>query len=164
MKKVIQTPLFAGTLLGVGAALVQAYFKVIPPVAYGVCMVCHPKDLVNWMANHFLNTDWRISIASTAWPILTVVGVLLGSFVAAYQNGELKLRSARQPLSHFVYGFLMINLGLILGSCPIRIVLLSAYGDWMAVIAWVFIIIGVLLGTLVLRRNAIRQAERRAPG
>ena len=32
------TPFLAGMVLGVGAALAQAYFQVIPPLAYGVCM------------------------------------------------------------------------------------------------------------------------------
>jgi hypothetical protein len=50
------SPLSAGLVLGFGAALVQAYFKVIPPLAYGICMVCHPKDLFNWIADHMLKT------------------------------------------------------------------------------------------------------------
>lgn len=156
LKKSLQTPLVAGLILGVGAALVQAYFNVIPPTAYGVCLVCHPKDLFNWIANALFNTEWRISLASTAWPLLTVVGVVLGSMTAAYQNGELKLRASRQQVYYFVNGFLMMNLGLILGSCPIRIVLLGAYGDWMAYAAWAAIVVGVLLGVKIMQWNATR--------
>ena len=70
--------------------------------------------------------------------------------MAANQHGELHLRSVRQPLSYFINGFLMINFGLILGACPIRIVLLSAYGNWLGIIGWVCIVIGVLVGTWVL--------------
>jgi hypothetical protein len=155
------SPLQAGLVLGFGSALVQAYFKVIPPVAYGVCMVCHPKDLVNWVADHLLNINWGYSMASTNWPLLTVVGVVLGALVAAWQHGELHLKTARQPVSYFVNGFLMINFGLILGSCPIRIVLLSAYGNLLAMIGWVCIMIGVLLGTRYLRWSAGRAVEGR---
>ncbi len=119
------TPFRAGLVLGVGAALVQAYFKVIPPLAYGVCMVCHPRDLFNWGADHLFNLNWHYSVASTNWPLLTVPGVLAGALVASAQHGELRLRPARQSWFFFLNGFLMMNFGLILGSCPIRIVILE---------------------------------------
>jgi hypothetical protein len=160
LRQVKVSPLQAGLVLGFGSALVQAYFKVIPPVAYGVCMVCHPKDLFNWIADHLFHLNWGYSLASTNWPLLTVVGVVLGASVAAYQHGELHLRSARQPLFYFINGFLMINFGLILGACPIRVVLLSAYGNWLGIIAWVCVVIGVLAGTWALRRVAARTVER----
>jgi hypothetical protein len=155
------SPFLAGLVLGVGAALVQAYFKVVPPIAYGVCLVCHPRDLFNWTADHLLNLNWGYSMASTNWPLLTVIGVVLGAMAAAYQHGELKLRNARQPLSFFINGFLMMNFGLVLGSCPIRIVLLSAYGDLVGVLGWICVFVGVLLGTWFLRWNARRAIERR---
>ncbi len=157
------SPFNAGLVLGLGAALVQAYFKVIPPVANGFCMVCHPKDLFNWTADHLFNLNWGYGMASTMWPLLTVVGVVLGALVAAYQHGEIHLRPARQPLFYFVNGFLMINFGLILGACPIRIVLLSAYGSYLGLIGWVCIGIGVLL-TIRFQRwsagRAVDQAKR----
>ncbi len=150
------TPFQAGILLGVGAALAQAYFKVVPPVAYGVCMVCHPRDLFNWTADHLFGLGWHYTIASTNWPLLTVIGVLAGAFVASAQHGELKLRPSRQSFFFFLNGFLMMNFGLILGSCPIRIVILSAYGDWTGIIGWACVVIGVLAMTALLRWNARR--------
>jgi hypothetical protein len=150
------SPLMAGLVLGIGAAAVQAYFSVVPPVAYGVCLVCHPKDLVNWLADRFLGTDWPYSVVSSALPVLTVVGVVLGALVAALRHGELKLQVARQPLFFFVNGFLMMNFGLFLGSCPIRIVLLSAYGNLIGVAGWVCVMLGVSIGTLALRWTARR--------
>jgi hypothetical protein len=159
-RKINLSPFTAGLVLGFGAALVQAYFEVIPPVAYGVCMVCHPKDLVNWLADHLLHTDWGYSVASDYWPLLTVVGVVLGAWVAARQHGELGLRPARQPLFFFFNGFLMMNFGLILGSCPIRVVILSAYGNLSGIIGWLCVVVGVLMGIGVLRWNARRTILR----
>ncbi len=156
------SPFKAGIILGFGAALVQAYFKVVPPPAYGVCMVCHPKELVNWIFDRVLHTDWSYSVASTNWPILTVVGVVLGALVAARQHAELRLRPARQSLFYFANGFLMINFGLILSSCPIRIVILSAYGSLIGIAGWLCIMLGVVLGTVALRWSARRYAERSA--
>lgn len=154
------SPFQAGLVLGLGSALVQAYFKVVPPVAYGVCMVCHPRDLFNWIADHLFNLNWNFSMASTNWPILTVVGVVLGALTAAYLHGELHFRPAQRPLFYFVNGFLMINFGLIIGACPIRIVLLSAYGDFTGVFTWVCIVAGVVLGTWFMRWYARRSVER----
>jgi len=154
------SPLQAGLVLGFSAALVQAYFKVIPPVAYGICMVCHPRDLVNWLADHLLKIEWDYSLASSSWPLLTVVGVLLGAMVAARQHGELRPQPSRQRWFYFVNGFLMMNFGLILGSCPIRIVLLTAYGDLLGVVGCGCVILGVVMGTIALRWSARRSIAR----
>lgn len=147
---------FAGLVLGLGAAAVQAYFKVVPPTAYGVCMVCHPKELVNWVADHLLGTHWGYSLAAVNAPILTVVGVVVGALVAAIRHGEFQWRPARQPVLFFAAGFLMINFGLVLGSCPIRIVLLTAYGSLMGAVGLAFVIIGVALGLAAMRWKATR--------
>jgi hypothetical protein len=162
VRQVKVSPLQAGVVLGVGAALVQAYFKVAPPVAYGVCMVCHPKDLVNWIADTAFGAQWPYSVASSTLPVLTVVGVVLGAITAAYQHGELRLRAARQPLFYFANGFLMMNFGLALGSCPIRIVLLSAYGNLIGAAGWLAVFVGVVLGTYALRWTARRGVARKA--
>jgi hypothetical protein len=156
MSKLSESVFFAGIVLGLGAAVVQAYFNLIPPMAYGVCMVCHPKELINWLADHLFNTHWGYSMASMNAPILTVVGVVLGASIAALQHHEFNFRPARQPVLYFVFGFLMINFGLILGSCPIRIVLLSAYGSIMGIIGWACVVIGVGEGILAMRWNASR--------
>jgi hypothetical protein len=156
LSKLTESVFVAGLILGLGAAAVQAYFKLIPPTAYGVCMVCHPKELVNWLADHLLNTHWGYTLAAVNAPILTVVGVIAGAFIAAVRHGEFQWRPARQPLLFFIFGFLMINFGLILGSCPIRIVILSAYGSFMGMVGVSIIIIGVGLGILAMRWNASR--------
>jgi hypothetical protein len=56
-------------------------------------MVCHPKELVNWLADHLLNTHWGYSMASINAPILTVIGVA-GAFIASVRHGEFQWRPA----------------------------------------------------------------------
>ena len=150
------SPLAAGATLGVGAALVQAYFRVIPPVANGFCFVCHPRDLFNWLSNLIFATDWSVSATSMKYPVLTLIGVMLGSFVAAITAKEFKSRPARNRIRHFLLGFVTVIFGILLAACPIRIVLQSAYGDPLGIAGWIGVIAGVSAATLVLRRQALR--------
>jgi hypothetical protein len=151
----------AGLWMGLGAALIQAYFKIIPPPAYGICMVCHPKDLINWVSDHLLGTNFGNVTVSVPWPVMTVVGIVLGAFVAARRNGEFRWEPAREPIYHFITGFLVINFGLILGSCPIRIIIVSSYGSLIAIVGYGCMIVGVILGSAWLRRRARRQVQER---
>jgi len=154
------SPLAAGITLGIGAALVQAYFAVFPPVADGFCFICHPRDLFNWVANSLFGTDWSIAAMSVPYPVLTLVGVMLGAFVASLLAKEFKWRPARDRLKHFALGFVTVIFGIFLAACPIRIVLQSAYGDPLGVVGWICVIIGVVTATLFLRWRANRAAER----
>jgi len=154
------SPLAAGITLGIGAALVQAYFKVAPPVANGFCFVCHPRDFVNWIANSAFGVDWPVSVMSYMFPVLTLVGVMLGSFTATVMAKEFKWRAARDRVKHFSLGFITVNFGILLGACPIRVVLQSAYGDPLGITGWIFVSIGVIGAILVLRRYAERAIER----
>lgn len=155
------TAFWAGLVMGLGAALIQAYFEIIPPPAYGICMVCHPKDLLNWISDHLLGTSWGNVTVSVAWPVMTVVGIVLGAYVAARRSGEFRLEPAREPIFHFITGFLVINFGLILGSCPIRIIIVSSYGSLIAIVGYSCMIVGVILGSAWLRRRARRQVQER---
>jgi len=140
----------------VGAAFVQAYGNVIPPVANGICLICHPRDLLNWLANATAGFDWPVTTASIVHPFLTVVGVLVGACFAAWRNGELKARPARGRLRYFVLGFLSLQFGLLLAACPIRIVLLSAYGSPLGFAGWAAVGVAVVATTLVVRYRARR--------
>jgi hypothetical protein len=151
----------AGLVMGLGAAFIQAYFKIIPPPAYGICMVCHPKDLLNWLSDHLLGTNWGNVTVSTNVPVLTVLGIVLGAFVAARQHGEFHLEAAREPIFHFITGFMVINFGLILGSCPIRIIIVSSYGSLIGIMGYTCMILGVVLGSIWLRRRARQQIRKR---
>jgi hypothetical protein len=153
--------LHAGLLMGGGAAFIQAYLKIIPPPAYGICFVCHPKDLLNWVFDHVLGTNFGNVTVSVDWPVLTVIGTVVGAFIAAKQHGEFHLEDAREPLFHFMTGFLVINFGLILGSCPIRIIIVSAYGSLIGIVGYACMIFGIVLGSFWLRDRARKQIRER---
>jgi hypothetical protein len=145
-------------VLGFGAALVQAFFKVVPPVAYGFCTICHAGDLVNWLANHIFHAHWNETFHSGT--ALTVIGVLAGALLAAIQHGELHVRVARQSLLYFFAGFITVKFGQFLGGCPIRVVLLTAYGSLMGIVGLASVAIGVGLGTMLMRWHARRAVDR----
>jgi len=160
------SPFWVGLIVGVGAAVVQAFFKVLPPPAYGVCIACHMRDLVNWVfiriwpiygvsdgVPKFLGAD-----VSKVLPVLTIVGILVGAFLSALVNREFKLRSMKfgpqRPLSEFFIGMGVMVSALLMGGCPLRTALKSAYLDLTAIIALGMILVGVIVGSEVLKRSA----------
>ncbi len=147
-----------GIIMGLSAAAIQGYFQVQPPVAYGISFVGHPNDLLIWITNNFSWTEWPQREVFAVFPILTVVGVFIGSYAAASRNNELALRPGpvRKRISAVVFGFLVINFGLLLGACPIRVGLWVGYGSVLGIIALAAIVIGVILATVYIRSRALK--------
>lgn len=164
------TALIAGTVFGFLAAVAQAFFKVIPPPAYGICVACHMRDLVNWMATHIhplygLTAAGKLVIpggpVSYAFPLLTVVGILIGAIIAARRNREFRWKTMRigiqKPYAQFFWGMLVMISALILGGCPIRTALKAAYIDIIAILGLIMIFVGVVSGSEVIKKIARRK-------
>lgn len=151
-----------GLIMGVSAAAVQAYFQVQPPAAYGICLLGHPSILTKWLMNNVLGTDLAITAVFVVFPSLLVIGVFIGSYVAAYRNKELGWRPGpvRNRYMAVMFGFLVVNFGLLWGACPIRTGLLVSYGRVMAVIALVSIAVGVILACLYIRSRVKKETLR----
>ena len=137
-------------LLAVGA---QVFFGMEPPPAYAICMTCHPRDMINWLVNHVAGTHWEIAPVSATVPLLTTVGLFIGAHVAARRNQEMRRVSLGKRWRSFVYGGLVMNAGIIVLGCPTRLLLLSAYGEVLALVALVGVVIGISIGTLLLKRG-----------
>lgn len=155
------TIVIAGLVAGVLAALAQVFFNVLPPYAYGICVACHARDLVNWLVN--LGTGWNLAVApvSVAAPVLTVIGLILGAYIASARNHEFKFKTTKHPLKSFTYGFLVMVFALILGACPLRTILRVAYGDAIAVIGFVAIAAGVVISAGLIKWSAQRGMNRK---
>ena len=145
--------LIIGIVMGLLAAAAQAFFKVQPPVANGISFLGHPRELLNWVADKLFNVGWPVS---KAYIPLTVLGVVIGSFIAASRNKEAKLRPGpvRKKVLAAIFGFLVANFGLLWGACDMRTALLVSYGSVLAVIALVSIIIGVVIAGLYMQYTA----------
>jgi len=149
------TAVVYGVVAGLLAVGVQVFFSVQPPPAYGICMACHPRDMVSWFFNNFFGTNWEIAPVSVLFPLLTTVGVLIGAYIAARRNGEIRAISLGKNWQAFVYGLLVMNAAIVVLGCPTRLVLFSAYGEILAVLGVVGVAIGITIGTVLLERGII---------
>jgi hypothetical protein len=156
-----KTPVFVGALVGVLAAAVQGLLASAGgPEAYGFCVACHTRDLVNSVVNALAGTSLTVAPISknAVLPFLTIVGVLIGALVAARLNGEFRVKKG--SLTSYAWytagGILFMVFALLMGGCPYRIALRTGYIDIVAVIGLVGIIAGILVGTKI----AVASIER----
>ena len=140
------SPLITGFAMGLWMAIAQAIIRITPPDVHGICFVARPNDIWTWSLNKLFGTDFYVHDVSASIPVLTVIGLPIGAFIAAKQNQEWGYRPSKDRIGNFVLGFLVINFGLILGSCPIKTTGLVAYGDPLLLIGLLAIMAGVVLG------------------
>ena len=150
------TGIQAGVVMALAAVIAGSFFEVRPPEAYGICMSCHGRDLVNWLSNDFFGTDLTVAQASVVFPMLTTVGVLVGGFIGAISSGEFRVRMPSKPLKSFGQGVLVMNLALLAGGCSTRLLLSTSAGDLLGLIGFGAMVVGVSLATFWLRRRALR--------
>lgn len=142
-----------GLVIGVSSALAQAFLGVKSLLGYGVCMVGHPRDLMGWLLNRIFGINLGIQQVSLEIPVLTALGVLIGSVLAAMQHNEFRFRAAHDSLKSFVLGFIVVNFGLLVGACPLRAIVYAAYGDLIMLVGLISIIAGALAGAEYIRRR-----------
>ncbi len=142
--------------MAVVAVAAGTFFEVGPPEAYGICMACHGRDLVNSVLNSLFSTDLVVAPAALVFPLLTTVGVLIGAFAAAVTSGEFRFRKPRRPAKSFVYGALVMNFGLLAAGCSTRLALRTSAGDVLGAIGFVAMAVGVVVATIWMRRRATR--------
>ena len=151
-----RSPVFYGIVVAVVAALAGQWGHVSPPAAYGLCSACHGRDLLNWTLNHIEGTHLFVTTAGSHWPILTVIGVVLGSFAASKKNKEFGSIDIGGNLRQFGLGFIVMCVALFVGGCPTRIILRSGYGDVAAIFTLFGIAAGIVIATLSMRWVARR--------
>ena len=145
-----------GIVAGLLAVTAGAFFEVRPPEAYGVCMACHGRDLVNWTINVLAHTHLTVAPASLVFPVLTTIGVLLGALLGSTTSGEFRWQSPESSLKTFVYGLGVMNFALLAGGCSIRLLLRTAAGEALDMMGFGGMVAGVVLGTFWLRWRATR--------
>ena len=152
-----RSPVFYGVAAALAAVLAGQWGHVSPPAAYGLCSACHGRDLADWILNHTEGTHLFVTAAGAgAWPLLTVVGLVVGSYAAARRNGEFGSVNIGANARQVGYGFVVMCAALFVGGCPTRIIIRSGYGDLAGILALSGVATGIVLATLTMRWLARR--------
>jgi hypothetical protein len=154
-----RNPFFVGLVIGILAAFVQLLLiSAGGPEAYGFCVACHTRDVINVAVNSVAGTKLAVAAISqnAVLPVLTVVGALIGAFASAkfHQEFKTKTGTAVSYVWYLLGGFLFMVFALFMGGCPYRIGLRIGYGDVVAFIGLLAIIAGVLLGIKIATSRA----------
>ncbi|WP_292350054.1 YeeE/YedE thiosulfate transporter family protein [Methanoregula sp. PtaU1.Bin006] len=157
-----RNPLWVGLAIGILAAVIQLLLiSAGGPEAYGFCVACHTRDVVNIAVNDIAGTKLAVAPLSqnAILPVLTVIGVLIGAWVSAryYEEFRTKTGSAASYLWYLLGGLLFMIFALFMGGCPYRMGLRIGYGDVVAFIGVIAIVIGVLIGIQVATKLAERE-------
>jgi hypothetical protein len=157
-----RTPLLVGFLIGILAAISQGLLISAGGLeAYGYCVACHTRDLVNVAVNTVAGTKLAVAAISqnAVLPVLTDVGVLIGAFSAAKAHGEFRTKkgSALSYLWYGLGGLFFMTFALFMGGCPYRIGLRIGYGDFIALLGLLGIVGGVYIGLKIATRRAERE-------
>jgi hypothetical protein len=157
-KRVFNITFITGLSMGVIVAVIQGYFEIQPPEAYGICLVGHPRDAVNLLVNNIAEQNWPITDVFIIYPTMLAVGTIIGAYISSEMNREFHFRAGpvRSRISAFIFGFLVINFGLLWGSCPIRTGLLVSYGNVTAIIVLTSMAVGAILACLYVKLRVKR--------
>jgi hypothetical protein len=154
--KLARSPVVYGVVAAVLATVAGQWLGISPPSAYGLCSACHGRDLVDWLLNHTEGTRLYVSAAGASWPLLTVVGLVFGSYLAARRNNEFSSINLGGNARQFAYGAVVMSAALFVGGCPTRILIRTGFGDVDGAIALSGVAAGVVLATYTLRWAARR--------
>lgn len=142
-----------GVIAALLAVRAQVLFGLEPPPAYAICMTCHSRDMITWLVNHVAGARWEIAPVSASVPLITTVGLFIGAYVAARRHQETRWVSLGKGWRGFIYGVLVMNAGIVVLGCPTRLLLLSAYGEVLALVAVVGLVVAITVGTWLLARG-----------
>ena len=134
--------LVTGLVIGIAALVLGAHGN---PGNMGFCIACFLRDTTGALGLH------GAEVVQYFRP--EIVGILLGSLIAAVAAKEFKGRGGSSPMIRFLLGvFVMIGALMFLG-CPLRMVIRIGGGDWNALVGLVGFIVGILVGVVFLKKG-----------
>ena len=134
--------LVTGLVIGIAALVLGVHGN---PGNMGFCIACFLRDTTGALGLH------GAEVVQYFRP--EIVGILLGSLIAAVAAKEFKGRGGSSPMIRFLLGvFVMIGALMFLG-CPLRMVIRIGGGDWNALVGLVGFIVGILVGVVFLKKG-----------
>ncbi len=134
--------LVTGLVIGIAALVLGAHGN---PGNMGFCIACFLRDAAGSLGMH--------SAGKVQYFRPEIVGIILGSLIAALLAKEFKGRGGSSPMVRFILGvFVMIGALMFLG-CPLRMVIRIGGGDWNALVGLVGFIVGILVGVVFLKKG-----------
>ncbi len=140
MKKRNWLIILTGIIIG---AIAVALTALGNPGNMGFCIACFLRDTAGALKLH--------TAGAVQYVRPEIIGIVIGSTIAAAFAKEFKPRGGSSPMTRFVIAiFVMIGALMFLG-CPLRMMLRIGGGDLNAIVGLVGFIAGILVGTLWLR-------------
>ena len=134
--------IIAGGSIGVLAIVLQLFGN---PANMGICVACFERDISGALGLH------RAAIVQYMRP--EIIGLVLGSFVAALAFGNFKPRGGSAPITRFCLGVVAAVGALVFLGCPWRAILRLAGGDWNAIFGLVGLFVGIGVGTVFFKQG-----------
>ena len=153
MRRGYLRPWIFGIIAGSMIVLAEAFAGLYPPAAYSFCLTCHTRDLVNTLVNGAFGAHFQTTILSRRVLMLTSPSVLVGAIIAVAVHAEYNRQKSTHPIFFFLYGAVIMTLGILIFGCPTRIVIRTGYGDLFGIVALAGMVFGIWLGTLLIRRR-----------
>ncbi len=160
MKKIRISAAAAGVIIAATAVAAQVMFSFSHPEAYGVCLVCHGRDMLAQLYQSLFGKAMDMSVSARSGPVLTVIGILLGAFIGAVSSGEFRWQWVEGKLTSFLRGAAVALCALIISGCPMRLMIRSAYGDIKALLGVIALMLGCVAGTLILKRRSLSRKDK----
>ena len=132
----------AGVVVGIAALVLTALGN---PKNMGFCIACFERDIAGALGFH--------AAAKVQYLRPEIIGMVLGSMVAAIAAKEFRAKAGSSPACRFVLGMLVMIGALVFLGCPLRMVIRLGGGDLTAVAALLGFLAGILAGVVALRKG-----------
>ena len=147
--------LLTGVVVGVAALILTAAGN---PKNMGFCIACFERDIAGALGLH--------SAAKVQYIRPEIIGIVLGSLLAAVAAKEFRGRAGSSPASRFVLGLFVMIGALVFLGCPLRMVIRLGGGDLTAAVGLLGFLAGILVGVVFLKKGfslgrayAVRKSE-----
>ena len=147
--------ILTGIVVGIAALVLTAAGN---PKNMGFCIACFERDIAGALGLH--------SAGKVQYMRPEIIGIVLGSMVAALAAKEFRARAGSSPAIRFVLGLFVMIGALVFLGCPLRMVIRLGGGDLTAAVGLLGFLAGILGGVVFLKKGfslgrayAVRKSE-----